>query len=385
MKRFSIGTRLATLTVAFAAMALSACASDDGGGGLAATPLTATGSFSGKIDNGEFAVDYTGLKASATMTHRINKDPGGLACVPSLAIEVAKADGTCKLELKYEAGFAGEGLLLKEVNFHAKSGIYQDGQLIQTLPCEGWANEPAKGVVVYSSTNAAGSMPMSPLGQPEAAAASATLRGWSLKPSFTGPVTMVFKGRKFDMDLSKIAFSGDIVSTGDETVQCVKTFHDFPKWELEDINPGSPGYKTTYGLDAFKGKKVVVALVSDWCNSCRSQTELMQKMQDEAIAAGKGDIQMIVINDKQKGDPSQLTKVAKNIPIFQDVAGVDAWTKMNEGQATKFKGSEIRNSGYGFAKNGSPIMYFAPNGTGSLNLTEYRNAVQAVINAKDEE
>jgi len=198
-------------------------------------------------------------------------------------------------------------------------------------------------------------------------------------------VTMVFKGRKFDMDLSKLTFDGDIASTGDENVQCVKTFHDFPKWELEDINPGSPGYKTTYGLDAFKGKKVVVALVSDWCNSCRSQTELMQKMQDEAIAAGKGDVQMVVINDKQKSDPSQLTKLAKSIPIFQDVAGVDAWTKMNEGQATKFKGSEIRNSGYGFAKNGAPIMYFAPNGTGSLNMTEYRNAVQAVINAKDEE
>ena len=108
MKRFSIRSRFATLTVALAAMALSACDSTEGGGGLAATPLTATGSFSGKIDNADWSVDYTGLKASATMTHRINKDPGGLACVPSLAIEVAKADGTCKLELKYEAGFAGE-------------------------------------------------------------------------------------------------------------------------------------------------------------------------------------------------------------------------------------------------------------------------------------
>jgi thiol-disulfide isomerase/thioredoxin len=384
MKRFSIRSRFATLTVALAAMALSACDSTEGGGGLAATPLTATGSFSGKIDNADWSVDYTGLKASATMTHRINKDPGGLACVPSLAIEVAKADGTCKLELKYEAGFAGEGLVLKEVNFHAKSGIYQDGQLIQTLPCEGWATEPAKGVVVYSSTSAEGTMPMSPLGQPEAAKTSATLRGWNLKPTFAGPATMVFKGRKFTMDLSKLSFQGDVVSEGSETVQCVKTFHEFPQWELKDINPGSAGYNTTYGLDAFKGKKVVVALVSDWCSSCLAQAELMQKMQDEAKAKGS-DTVMMVINDKQSSKPSALTSKVKDIPVFQDVGGVDAWTKMNAEHAGKFAGSEIRNSGYGFAKNGASIMYFAPNGSGSLNLTEYRGAVQVVIDAKDDE
>ncbi len=364
--------------------ALTACGSEDGSG-AADTPLVAAGSFSGTIDNADWTVSYDGLTATAKLAHRINTDPGGLACVPALSIEVAKPDGTCKLELIYEAGFAGEGLLLKQVNFTAKSGIYQDGVVIQTLPCEGWATEPAKGEVVYTSTAVDGALPFNPLSQPYAGMTEATLRNVELKPTFASKVKMAYKGRKFDLDLSGLTFRGDIVSEGSDAVQCVKTFHDFPQWELEDINPGSPGYKTTYGLDAFKGKKVVVALVSDWCNSCRSQTELMQKMQDEAEAAGKGDIQMIVINDKQKTDPSQLTKLAKNIPIFQDVGGVDAWNKMNESHAGKLSGSQIRNSGYGFAKNGEPIMYFAPNGTGSLNLTDFRAAVQTVINAKDEE
>jgi thiol-disulfide isomerase/thioredoxin len=384
MKLFSIRALVATLSLALAATAVSGCETTAGATAVNA-PLTAKGSFSGKIDNADWTVSYDGAKATATMSHRLNKDPGGLACVPSLTLEVAKADGTCKLQLNYEAGFAGEGLLLKEVSFYAKSGIYQDDVVIQTLPCEGWATEPAKGVVIYKSTDVEGSLPLNPLSQPEAGMTTATLRGMKLNPTFNGPTTMVYKGRKFSVDLSKISFEGDIVSEGNETVQCVKTFHDFPQWQLKDVNPGSEGYDTTYGLDAFKGKKVVVALVSDWCGSCRAQTELMQKMQNEANSSGHGDTVMVVINDKQSSNIKDLTNVAKSIPIFQDVGGVDAWTMMNESHKGKFSGSAIRNSGYGFAKNGAAIMYFAPDGTGSLNLTDYRTAVQTVINAKDDE
>ncbi|MEY3013753.1 MAG: Redoxin [Pseudomonadota bacterium] len=364
--------------------ALTACGSEDGSG-TADTPLVATGGFSGNIDNADWNVSYDGLTATAKMAHRINTAPGGLACVPSLSIEVAKPDGTCKLELVYEAGFAGEGLLLKQVNFTAKSGIYQDGVVIQTLPCEGWATEPAKGEVVYTSTAVDGALPFNPLSQPYAGMAEATLRDIELKPTFAAKVKMAYKGRKFDLDLSGLSFRGDVVSEGSDSVQCVKTFHDFPQWELEDINPGSPRYGQTYGLDTFKGKKIVVALVSDWCNSCMAQTELMQKLQDQAEAAGLGDVQMVVINDKQKQKVENLTNRAKNIPIFQDVGGVDAWAKMNEPHKGKFSGSQIRNSGYGFAKNGSEIMYFAPNGSGSLNLSEFEAAAKTVINAKDEE
>ncbi|MCB9740875.1 MAG: redoxin family protein [Deltaproteobacteria bacterium] len=379
------GARALLIALLALTTALVGCGSEDGAGAAADTPLVAKGGFSGNIDNADWTVSYDGLVATAKMAHRINTDAGGLACVPSLAIEVAKPDGTCKLELIYEAGFAGEGLLLKTVNFTAKTGIYQDGVVIHTEACEGWATEPAKGEVIYTSTSVDGALPFNPLGQPEAAQASATLRNITLAPTFNGKVKMAYKGRKFDLDLSGMTFTGDIVSEGSDTVQCVKTFHDFPQWELEDINPGSAGFGQTYGLDTFKGKKVVVALVSDWCNSCLAQTELMQKLQDQAEAAGHGDVQMIVINDKQKTNPATLTKKAKNIPIFQDVGGVDAWGQMNESHKGKFSGSQIRNSGYGFAKNGAPIMYFAPNGSGSLNLSEFEAAAKTVINAKDEE
>jgi hypothetical protein len=39
---------------------------------------------------------------------------------------------------------------------------------------------------------------------------------------------------------------------------------DMPTWKLEDFQPKSTRYRTTYGLDAFKGKVTVVALLSGW-------------------------------------------------------------------------------------------------------------------------
>lgn len=37
-----------------------------------------------------------------------------------------------------------------------------------------------------------------------------------------------------------------------------------PTWKLEDFQPKSPSFKKTYGLDGFKGKVTVVALLSGW-------------------------------------------------------------------------------------------------------------------------
>lgn len=37
-----------------------------------------------------------------------------------------------------------------------------------------------------------------------------------------------------------------------------------PTWQLQDFEPKSPGYGKTYGLEAFKGKVTVVALLASW-------------------------------------------------------------------------------------------------------------------------
>jgi len=37
-----------------------------------------------------------------------------------------------------------------------------------------------------------------------------------------------------------------------------------PTWRLSDVQPKSAGYGKTYGLEAFKGKVTVVALLASW-------------------------------------------------------------------------------------------------------------------------
>jgi hypothetical protein len=37
-----------------------------------------------------------------------------------------------------------------------------------------------------------------------------------------------------------------------------------PSWQLTDYQPESPGFGKTYGLEAFRGKVTVVALLASW-------------------------------------------------------------------------------------------------------------------------
>ena len=345
-------------------------------------PLVAMGSFSAAIDGGTFTVDYAGQLATALAQHKLNSSPMGLACFGKLQLALQRPDGSCRLELVFGPGAPGQGLIFESAAFHAKQA--QPGGAVKA--CEGWTKEPASGAVVYQSVGGTGGIAMPALAQPGAGKTSATIPDVTLQPTLLAPVTMKFLGRTFKLDLSGLAFGGDLQSEGSTQTVCEKVappVTTLPAFTLLDINPGSPGYNTSYGLSAFAGKKIVVALVSDWCNSCIAQAKMMQQLQDSAVAAGKTDVQMVLVADKQKSTPANLTKQVKNIPIFQDTAAVNAWIILNEKHAGKFKASEIRNSGYGFAKDGTEIMYFAPSGTGSLNLTAFQQAAQKVINSPE--
>lgn len=50
--------------------------------------------------------------------------------------------------------------------------------------------------------------------------------------------------------------------TCDPATTCVGA--PMPTWELEDFQPKSAGFKTKYGLSAFKPKVTVVALLAAW-------------------------------------------------------------------------------------------------------------------------
>lgn len=66
-------------------------------------------------------------------------------------------------------------------------------------------------------------------------------------------------------DTTLLADASDVMA---ETPDCItgKTCvgSEMPTWKLEDFQPKSSGYRTTYGLEAFRGKVTVVALLSGW-------------------------------------------------------------------------------------------------------------------------
>ncbi|MBM4343567.1 MAG: hypothetical protein FJ100_09340 [Deltaproteobacteria bacterium] len=345
-------------------------------------PLVAMGSFTASIDGGTYTVDYAGQVASALAAHKLTTNPIGVACFGKLQLSVQKPDGTCRLDLVFGPGPPGQGLVFKSAAFHARQA--QDGGGVKD--CAGWTKEPASGAVVYQSVGGTGAIAMPLLAQPGAGQSKATLPDVTLQPTLAAPVTMKFLGRSFKLDLAGLTFGGDLQSAGSAQTVCEKVEPPkvaLPEFALQDINPGSAGYNTIYGLKAFAGKRIVVALVSDWCNSCLAQVKLMQQLQDTAAAQGKTDVQMVLVADKQKSNPANLVKQVKNIPILQDTAAVNAWGKLNEKHAGKNTGSAIRNSGFGYAKDGTEIMYFAPSGTGSLNLTAFQQAAEKVINTAD--
>lgn len=353
----------------------------DTGGPIEPPALIGLGKFIAAIDGINVAVDYTGAPAKAQLVHRQSGDADG-GCVAMAELTFAQPDGSCRLVLGFALGLEGKPLNLMTAQFFAKEVAGAGGAAPPA--CGNWPEESATGTVVYDAVAPAATVSFPKIPQPAAAAAQAELTGQIVQVQASKPLTMKFGNRQFQLTFQGLGLSGKLVSAGNPTATCGQKGIPLPQWQLADINPGSPGFKNTYGLDAFAGKKVVVALVSDWCNSCRAQAQLMQKLQDQAIASGHSDVQMVLIADKAKSDPSQLIKQVKTIPIFQDTSAVNAWLKMNAAHAGKFAGSQIRNSGYGYAKSGKEIMYFAPSGTGSLNLTAFQNAVMGVINAPDD-
>ncbi len=344
-------------------------------------PLAAKGGFQASLGGSQLGVDYSGVAVSALTVHHQNADPSGVGCIATVQLTMAKPDGSCRLDLAFASSNDGLGPRLKSLSFHTRTAILNQGAATKVLPCAGWPAESTEGPVVYEGQAPQGSIGLTSLAQPLAGQAVATLLNQHVQVALDAPVAMIGAGKQFTLTLTSLAIQGTLESIGNPNASCGKPAFALPKWSLADVNPGSAGYQKTYGLEAFKGKKVVVVLVSDWCNSCLAQASSTQKLQDQIDQSGKADTQLVLIADKAKNNLGNLTKRIKNVPLFADTAAVDAWGKMNAPHAGKFKGSAIRNSAYGFAKNGQEIMYFAPSGSGSLNVTAFEQAVQKVIKA----
>jgi hypothetical protein len=97
---------------------------------------------------------------------------------------------------------------------------------------------------------------------------------------------------------------------------------ELPSWQREDVQPESARFGQTYGLEAFRGKAVVVTLLEGHCPFCQSNSVVAQQLQDELTTQGL-DVQIVVLGD---ANATQFASRVK-LPIFKDADG-SAWDAM---------------------------------------------------------
>lgn len=369
--------------LALGVSALPACVASKGASATATgvQGLVATGGFSTKNPDGkDVKLDYAAADVTVTMTHKQTAD--GIACVPQLTITAELPTTTssglaahmCKFQLDFNAGFAGEGLILTGAKFYARQGLYANGgkDLVTAIDCAAWAStEPAKGEVVYEMVASQNppTIGMSAIDQPYANQTEAVMNNQFLKPS--GTATMKFKGRQFSIDLGTFSVKGDVTSHGDPNLACAKTYHDLPNWQLPDVNPASAGYNATYGLDTFHGKRIILDMGAGWCAACLAQADVATKIKKTLDAAGRTDIAFVQLCDVSQ--PEEMAKHTEEPLLKGD------WTihKQTMPDGKTHVGS--KSDAFAYDYDGRLMGFFEGNGT--VYTDSYEEFINHVISA----
>ncbi len=369
------------VSAALASWSLSACVAGTGDSGASTTGggtqgLIAQGNLATNIDSKDISIDYSKADVTVTMKHKQTSE--ALACVPTLTI-VAELPATknnvavhmCKLELDFTAGFAGEGLLLTGAKFYARQGIYSGTDLVDTIDCAGWTTEPAKGEVVYElvAPQTAPTIGMNTIAQPYAGQTSAQMSNVLLKP--TGALTLKFKGRQFNTTLDTLTFKGDVSSTGDANLACSKTYHDLPSWQLPDVNPKSDGVNTTYGLEAFHGKRIILDMGAGWCGACIAQADVATPIHDQLKTQGRTDVAFVQIID-----PTQPELM---FPHTEEPLMKGAWSVHSQLMPDGSTRAGDKSDAYAYDYDGRFMGFFEGNGTVYTNA--YADFLNHVISA----
>ncbi|MDX2015768.1 MAG: AhpC-related (seleno)protein [Myxococcaceae bacterium] len=98
----------------------------------------------------------------------------------------------------------------------------------------------------------------------------------------------------------------------------------YPSWQREDIQPQSPRRGEVYGLEAFRGRTLVVVLLEGFCTFCRSNVVVAEQLQTTLRAEGR-DVEIVVLSDANASDFSSRTRLR----LFRDgEPGRPAWREM---------------------------------------------------------
>lgn len=132
----------------------------------------------------------------------------------------------------------------------------------------------------------------------------------------------------------------------------------WPLWRLPDVQPQSCGFEATYGPDTFLGETTVVVLLAGWCGFCQAQAVALQKMDLELQAEGKK-VHFVVVNAQNAAANQKELLDRCNFPMFQDMAGADAWTLQGGGKDDFFL----------YDRAGKLHAYLPPTGSTPTNLS----------------
>ena len=147
----------------------------------------------------------------------------------------------------------------------------------------------------------------------------------------------------------------------------------WPDWELIDFQPKSPRFNETYGLDHFRGRVTLVALLATWCPYCRVQLEKMEEMRKE-FTANRVEVNIVAVNIAS-GASSQAEFTSRcSFPLFQDTDLENAFVLHQGG----------KDDYYIYNERGELSDYFPYKGNRESDLASpegYANIKQAILEA----
>jgi hypothetical protein len=301
------------------AFVLSACTSEVASDMAQNTPLTSRGTLTLSLDGQAVALEYDRLPAQVALEHR--QDPAGQGCVVRASLVAQRPDGSCRLEFVYEPWIGGGGLHLDEARL----------TVVSTDPkvprCAAWPEEPLAmpgDPVVYALHAGTSTLPVANV--KAQAGLVAKVSGAVLHP--TGVVTLKYQGRKVDLPTDALVFGGDVISKGVSALTCQGPAcqSPYPKFQLRDVQPKSPLYSLTYGLEAFAHKPLIVLMVAGWCTACVYDAPRYMALRAQLMAQGH-DVAWLAINMSNAATPELQKQIVSrlDIPVLQDTPSAQVY------------------------------------------------------------
>ena len=147
----------------------------------------------------------------------------------------------------------------------------------------------------------------------------------------------------------------------------------WPEWELTDFQPKSLRFNETYGLNHFRGRVTLVALLATWCPYCQVQLEKMEELKKE-FEANRVKVNFVAVNIASGASQQDEFTSRSSFPLFQDTDLEDAFG-LHQGNKDDY---------YIYNERGELSDFFPFGGDRESDLASpegYANVKQAILDA----